>query len=321
MPIFMYAQETLMRMELKSCCLDKLKKKELFKLNDSMEFYKSKEEEILAPYSPPTISEPLIIIGNDEEDECEEMPILKRFLINEDDNSETKEDPIDLEDFDDGNDVADLDLQLNVDYSDSDEIVFDSDAEEEETKIPTVIETPFWFGNEDNEQMRYIAAKYGSFLKLPEEKKRLIRQPEPFVGKIKRNKVDNGDIFTTFDEVEIYRRSLLPLGSVMPIIRTVYVLTSWSFEDGLPIQFASLPTERSRKMWRDRIIPTTGISILLCLPVYDSVTEYHFFVGRNSLEVTHSPYLLRTIQQWWSYEKYIPRQPQNFSEEQDCKGA
>jgi len=325
MPISLLPQQSL-TMELSRTPLEKLlkNKKEsiCLKLHDSMEFYKSEGMASYSPFLPETL-----LVG-DEEDEYEEIPIVRKpFIRDDNETNESEEDPIQLGDSEDSSEEGDYELHLNLDFSDSDEIVFDYEAEEveEETKYPAVIGTPFWFGNEDEEQMRYITAKYCNYLKLPEEKKRLIRQPEPFVGRIKRSKVDNAEIFTTFDEVEIYRRSLLPLGSVMPLIRKVFLLTCWSYEDGLPIQFASLPSECSKKMWRDRIVPTSTASILLCLPVYGSDSEYHFFVAdSSSLEVTHSPYLLHTIQQWWSYEKYIPqdlRHPQGCPDEEECKGA
>jgi len=233
--------------------VEKFKKKE-FKLQDSMEFYK--KQDILPSSSPKQeFEQETLLVGTDEEDEGnqneEEAPIVRRLSVckwfdanDSDSQSESEEGAIQVADLTDELE-GECELDVNLDqFSDSDDIVFaDSDEEEgkevkkKEKKDSKLIITPFWFGNEDEEQLRHINSNYYRLLKLGEEKKRLIRQPKPFVGRISRIKVDNGEIFTTLDVVEVYRRSLLPPGSIMPLIRKVQILTCWSYEDGLPTNF------------------------------------------------------------------------------------
>jgi hypothetical protein len=58
---------------------------------------------------------------------------------------------------------------------------------------------------------------------------------------VKRTIVESDDgKFRTLDTVDIFRRGLLPPGTVMPHVKTFNVLTCWSFEEGLPIEIRRL---------------------------------------------------------------------------------
>ena len=51
--------------------------------------------------------------------------------------------------------------------------------------------------------------------------------------------MSNTDKLQTLDQVCIHRRDLLPLGSLMPLVKQVYDKTTWS-SDGLPIKMEPL---------------------------------------------------------------------------------
>jgi len=291
--------------------LDKLKYKKLQQmkwLHDSLEdFFKEKEP------TPPTHEQEALLVGTYEEDEATnvgyDIPIVKQVLVDKfiKSGSYSDEDDEDYEVPTIGGSKRrfqnDCELYLNFDYtdSDSDEIIFEDGVEENNS----IITVPFWFGNEDKDQLRIINAKYYRNLHLEEEKKRLIRQPEPFVGRVTRSQVDNGDIFTTLDVVEIYRRAIRNPSDILPFERKLDLLTCWSYEDGLPISFASL-RENTLHLWKDKLIKGVKSSTLVCLPEYGN-KEYSFGVSQNPLEViTYAPSSLKTTERRGWYEQYVP---------------
>jgi len=280
-----------------------LKQKELGNgpwFRDSLEF--CREEKMAELSSSP---QETLLVGGEEEEEIME-PQFSMTGLSLGMNCFVLEEEEDLPTGNKEENGPECELDLNFDDSDSDsEIIFEDVADE---YIPKVTSTPFWFGGEDKEQLRHVIQQYHSFLKLAEEKKKMVRQPEPFVGKISRSKVDNGDTFTTLDVVEIYSRSILPPGSVMPILRKSYVLTCWSAEDGLPTKFLLLQSQGSIRNWKEKIIVTQEASILLCLPVYGT-KDYSFSVSSEPTEVTHAPSSL-TMDELRGYEQYIPKQAQ-----------
>jgi len=289
-------------------------------LHDSMEFFKDSDN------SPK--QQALLVEDDDGTEALDEQLNINQDLL--DQIVEEEDDEVGIT-FEDNPGDFDLHIISQLDLSDCDDIFFDEEQDEpnelKEEAIDTkelkeeAIDTPFWFGFEDQEQLRCINSRYCGNLKLAQEQKRCIRQPEPFVGRIRRQKVDNGDTFTTLDEVEVFQRSLLPPGSMMPLKRKLTILTIWSYDEGLPTTFVPL-NHQSLHMWRDLIVRDLPASTLLCLPEYGT-KEYNFFVTAEPAEVTHSPSSLHKIEKRNWYEKYIPDDlrfsPETFQE--DCRGA
>jgi len=290
-------------------------------LHDSLEFYKLNGLTSVSPPKNKDSTDTLLVPTDEEEDDgyiwennLPAKPLMGRFFSSGNETDSESEGSILLGDEEDDINYPPTNFD---DDSDSDMIVFaDSDEEEQDDKT---VSTPFWFGNEDKEQLKYINEAYYRKLNLPEEKKKLVRQPEPFVGRVTRSKVDNGIIFSTMDTIEVYRRSTVAPGTILPYIRTVYLLTSWSYDDGLPISFECLDNEKSRTAWRGKLIKNLKPSIILCLPNYRTV-GYQFFVTNQNIEVTHSPDSINSIERPCWYEKYIPedlRYPSSGQLEED----
>jgi len=231
-------------------------------------------------------------LWNEDETTCQPKQIVEDGIFSDEESNsgEFEDNQLSEEDEDEEDESADDKSEDESPYEASeygdDDIVFDDDEEAHQTKG---IETPFWFANEDKEQIREIMSKYSNELKLEEEKSRCIRQPPPFIGRIKRIKVENDNTFTTFDLVDIYRRSLVPPGTEMPSIRSVYFLTTWSSDDGVPIRFLQLSTKALKKFWESRIIHDTPPSYLLSLPAYNSPKDqYEYQVSSLELKVGYS---------------------------------
>ena len=108
-----------------------------------------------------------------------------------------------------------------------------------------------------------MKAIFKKFTKELIKKDEFQRSHQPFIGSITRTNVTCGDIFQTFDEVEICNNQRLPPGSKMPSIRTVFLLSSWD-EDGIPIALCRLEGERI-STWHSKIIEDEK-SYLFCFP-------------------------------------------------------
>lgn len=236
----------------------------------------------------------------------------------------------DDEDFADDDD--DVDNTYCFEYSNEhDDIVFEDDTEDPQMPITArsiedddidfeisfedigheieddIIEIPEWFAHEDKDQLKEIFQMYIEALDLSQVKR--VREPPKFVGRVKRSIVESDDgKFRTLDSVEVFRRSLLPPGSVMPHIKTYNVLTCWSFDEGLPIDIRRL-TNSQKKYWFDRVVeePPIPPSFLMCLPIFSTESDYDYSVSDRSVEVRHSP----SSYPHHCYDEYIPKHPLN----------
>lgn len=144
---------------------------------------------------------------------------------------------------------------------------------------------PFWFSHEEPEQLRLIFDSYSTTLELEEQRKQCIRAPAPFIGRIKRTQVEE-EPFTTLDEVEIYLREIYPLGTMLPLSRTDWVLTSWDPEEGVPTKIVKL-TKQMRKFWKKRTHGHSS-SYLYCSPLFRTKEEYTYNVSPQNHDVMYT---------------------------------
>eukprot|EP01114_Cavostelium_apophysatum_P014384 TRINITY_DN3720_c0_g1_i1.p1 TRINITY_DN3720_c0_g1~~TRINITY_DN3720_c0_g1_i1.p1 ORF type:complete len:460 (+),score=115.68 TRINITY_DN3720_c0_g1_i1:390-1769(+) len=203
------------------------------------------------------------------------------------------------------------DEQEDSDLED-DGFCFEDSEEESEanTEPPRKLTVPFWFSNEDEEHIKSIISSYSKELKLEEAIKQIRRAPVPFVGRIKRQRVENAEVFTTLDTVEIFQRGLLAPGSNMPLKNTVHFLTCWHYEEGLPVKFLLLNENLTKEMWQERKDESTKMSYISCLPMYGSTTDYSYFVSEEKREIKHSPLSAAMASRFW-YNDYIPDRSKN----------
>lgn len=196
-----------------------------------------------------------------------------------------KESSQNLDDFFDRN--QDDEEYNDHDRDDSD---FHDDSIDEEDFEDEVRCIPFWFGNEDKEQLKAIIQIYSKALNLDEDEKTRVRKPPSFIGRIKRIKLNHENKFLTLDTVDVFTRSLLAPGSVMPLKKTVNTITEWSIEEGLPEKVSLVTNKAEKKSWLDKEDLNTGISYLFSFPVYGSRhLEYTYMVSDENKDVTYSP--------------------------------
>jgi len=223
-----------------------IKTKRALRLNDSLEYYRQKNDSISLSSPPQDCQSSLVIEeefssdeGEDEDDDGDFPAHFSQFPPRsfQDFRNEDFDDEDDVEfadDDDDGIQFTNSDDE-DIRFVNSD-VEFDEDIvieDREEGDRRTFVDIPFWFGYEDDDQIRCILAKYAATLKLDDEIKRCIRMPPPFIGRVKRSVVHSESSFMTLDEVEIFRRSTLPPFSQLPFVKKHVLLSVWSIDDGV----------------------------------------------------------------------------------------
>lgn len=211
----------------------------------------------------------------------------------------------DLETEDDGEDDDDYDASI-YDTNDGEE-----EDEEGDVGTSNCHDAPFWYSYEDTDQISEILNSYTETLKLDEEIKSCVRAPPPFIGRVQRIQVDN-DLFTTLDQVSIYKRELLPLGMALPAIRDVWLLTSWDAEEGLPLRFFEISKDSLIEFWQSKAIGEH--SNLYCRPVYHTKHGWDFGVSHDDTPITYASTLHSTDQ---LFAPYLPKRPIEVEEEDD----
>jgi len=239
-------------------------------------------------------------------DEDSELEVIFEGGVDSEDNTDQdldNEEDIDEEDEDEDNDG--YDTVSAYEDNDSEE---ESDSDVEQSNCHDV---PFWFSYEEADQINEIMNSYTATLQLDEEIKSCVRAPPPFVGRVQRIHVNN-DLFTTLDQVSIYKREPMPLGVTLPAVRDVWLLTSWDAEDGLPLRFFEINKDSLLEFWQSRA--TGQYSYLYCRPVYNTKREWDFAVSPQETPITyasslHSPAQLFTM--------YLPKRPVEAAVEDD----
>eukprot|EP01126_Amoeba_proteus_P065169 TRINITY_DN9223_c0_g1_i4.p1 TRINITY_DN9223_c0_g1~~TRINITY_DN9223_c0_g1_i4.p1 ORF type:complete len:237 (-),score=38.14 TRINITY_DN9223_c0_g1_i4:222-932(-) len=186
---------------------------------------------------------------------------------------------------------------------------------------------PFWYSNEERDQLVEIWQKYSCFLSCPYRKTKSRRLPE-FVGKITRVQLhpdseylhdldgdsyecaddsyqseedwfECDDIFCTLDKVEIYRWDLRLLGSTLTMVAFKELITYWDVEQGLPRKFIDITDCPPPSYTLDVIMETR--SFIHCLPVWSSHFEYEVVRSNEDRSVgyAHEPF---------NFTKYLPRE-------------
>lgn len=219
--------------------------------------------------------------GDSEEDEEEEDE--------EDDDSEESDEDDDCgvefdEDF-----VNDFDGDLEIEFgheSEEDPLVIEfedvnSPPSSPKEPVPPENTVPFWFMNEEPDQIRTILESYALTLDLETQRKACIRSPSPFIGRVKRTPIkpaesDTDKSFKTLDRVEVYLRELYPLGTKLPLSREAWVLTTWD-DDGIPIHSSEM--SKSTKKSMQKRAQGAQSSTLYCAPIFRTKDDYQYTVS------------------------------------------
>ncbi|KAL0481406.1 ribosome-recycling factor [Acrasis kona] len=124
--------------------------------------------------------------------------------------------------------------------------------------------TPFWFGNEEGEHLQTIINYYTNFLRLNENRPASSREPRQFIGKIKRRSLEtNKGFFVTVDDIFVYQYAMRNWGQVMPLVKTINVMTEWNSLDGIPL-FQTRCDESKAKQADTRVKPIYYLPLFGC---------------------------------------------------------
>lgn len=261
--------------------------------------------------------------SSQDEDESEEEE--------EDEDDDDQEEDYDEEhdegnlNFDHGGFDSDDDLIVDFGHDDEELLVEFEDLSVENKSPPPSIPSkpptpkanpiPFWFTNEEPDQIRMIFDSYAITLDIEEQRKACIRSPAPFIGRIIRmplkpsdNEAENCDInnntnnnnnnnnnnttstttFKTLDKVEVYVRELYPLGTILPLSRVVWLLTTWDSNEGIPTNSVEV-TKGLKKSLQKRAL-TTQSSTLYCAPIFRTKDDYQYTVSSPSSSSSSSSF-------------------------------
>jgi len=155
---------------------------------------------------------------------------------------------------------------------------------EEEAPAQADNHIPFWFSHEDEDQVCKIMEYYTRFLDLETERKLCLRAPMPFIGRVRRTRVKN-EMFSTLDEVSVYLRDIKPLGVKLPLVRTVWQVTSWDVAEGIPLHSFEIRTDSLRAFWHQRTFGAD--SFLYCRPIFHS-KDWQFQVSEQETLITYT---------------------------------
>jgi len=146
---------------------------------------------------------------------------------------------------------------------------------------------PFWFSNEDEDQIKSLIQIYSKKAYINEEAQKCIRAPAPFIGRVSRSQVEH-DEFCTLDRVDVfYLDFVVPQWETMKFNKTLIFLTTWGRETGEPLVMNPL-TQSQVTFWTNKILNINNKSYLYCLPVYSTKGEFRYHTAKVEESVGYS---------------------------------
>lgn len=165
----------------------------------------------------------------------------------------------------------------------------DSTSNEDVNQFPSFVALPFWWGNEDQDQLQFIINSYDRLLQLDSERELMIRQPKPFIGKIYRRQVSSNGTFQSVDKVSVFRREALPFGRTMPLTRTHWVISTWNQEAGIPFAQVMISEDVAKRVWLSRVLATSQ-STIFCEPFFLEPVQTAGRPSRSNKSVSCPPF-------------------------------
>ena len=168
----------------------------------------------------------------------------------------------------------------------------DEESDEEfEDLLPVICnQLPFWFGNEEEEQIQSILECYSTVLICPDE---FMRSVQPFVGRVKRVNVSTSKhVFQTLDRVTISNCQRMPADKpVLPTIREEYCCTTWD-ADGIPSITSLTSSEVEEVLHYFENEDDVAVSYLYGQPDWHylgqvSETEFHYSCSSSERDVIY----------------------------------
>jgi hypothetical protein len=113
------------------------------------------------------------------------------------------------------------------------------------------------------DQIKQLIHEYEHHSQVDAERKKCIRSPKPFVGRVARFQVSESG-FCTLDLVDIYYLDNVPLGAPLKFSHSITFLTTWDEEKGEPLQMRRV-SNHDLRFWKKRT-NHNHVSYLYCQP-------------------------------------------------------
>lgn len=168
---------------------------------------------------------------------------------------------------------------------------------------PSLSELPHWWGEEDQEHLAAVLTHYDHTTAIDAERKKNIRAPAPFVGRVVRHQVPSVDGLQSLDEVFIYRYELIPFGQTMPLIRTHWVVTTWDQASGLPLHQAIVSNKVADSVWLPRA-RSNNITTIFCEPDASSPSSFVLSIDRDG--TTRGTISIGYFNSYNSWSRFFP---------------
>jgi hypothetical protein len=100
----------------------------------------------------------------------------------------------------------------------------------------------------------------------------------------------------TFDEISIFRKVFLQIGTEMPFVSKLTCITKWDPHDGLPFECIVLNSLKDLRNFESATLPIT--SYLYCLPEFSCSedTVYHYHVSNEEDSVGFADPVSKVLQ-------------------------
>jgi len=153
---------------------------------------------------------------------------------------------------------------------------------------------PYWFGQEDESQLKIIFQTYLEFLQIDQEIKQTLRGPKPFIGRVHRRVIHyNNQGFTTLDTVKVYRWEIQPMGRPLALYKSFVLLTQWDQENGIPEKLQKVNSLSNKDYWakesKDLKSASLGHSFIYCSPIFQSDFGFQYSVDLEKYPIDFLP--------------------------------
>ncbi|KAF2072058.1 hypothetical protein CYY_006624 [Polysphondylium violaceum] len=153
---------------------------------------------------------------------------------------------------------------------------------------------PYWFGQEDETQLKIIFQTYLEFLQIDQEIRQTLRGPKPFIGRVHRRVVHyNNQGFTTLDTVKVYKWEIQPMGRPLALYKSFVLLTQWDQENGIPEKLQKVNSLSNKDYWakesKDLKSASLGHSFIYCSPIFQSDFGFQYSVDMEKYPIDFLP--------------------------------
>lgn len=168
------------------------------------------------------------------------------------------------------------------------------------------------------DQIKQYIQEYDQHSQLDSERKRCVRAPKPFIGRVMRVPLSTTD-FCTLDRVDIFYLEPVPLWCPLRYCRSLVFLTTWNSDSGELITMSLITNKEKFKHWESRQ-RLQHVSYLYCQP---GPIQFIFTSSKNKIQtnfyiqtwilsfrfvLTWNPFVLLVFQRKYEFHYWADRE-------------